>query len=133
MYAKLCVNNTASSKDIILTQKQEAFPTLSNERRIALGTLLSLLLKYHGRLSTHPRTIFQLMVNEGGDVFAGQATKVLQNREIPYMEFLDKEAVKKESKKTQAEFLCDSVVVCFDISPTQEFMVCECWDGTIYL
>ena len=133
VYAKLCVNNTASSEDIILTQKQEAFPALSSERRIALGTLLSLLLKYHGRLSTHPRTIFQLMVNEGGDVFAGQATKVLQSCEIPYMEFLDKEAVKKESKKTQAEFLCDSVVVCFDISPTQEFMVCECWDGKIYL
>ena len=133
VYAKLCVNNTAASEDIILTQKQEAFPALSSERRIALGTLLSLLLKYHGRLSTHPRTIFQLMVNEGGDVFAGQATKVLQSREIPYMEFLDKEAVKKESKKTQAEFLCDSVVVCFDISPTQEFMVCECSDGMIYL
>ena len=133
VYAKLCVNNTAASEDIILTQKQEAFPALSSERRIALGTLLSLLLKYHGRLSTHPRTIFQLMVNEGGDVFAGQATKVLQSREIPYMEFLHKEAVKKESKKTQAEFLCNSVVVCFDISPTQEFMVCECWDGMIYL
>ena len=133
VYAKLCVNNTASSKDIILTQKQEAFPALSSERRIALGTLLSLLLKYHGRLSTHPRTIFQLMVNEGGDVFAGQATKVLQSREIPYMEFLHKEAVKNGSKNTQAEFLCNSVVVCFDISPTQEFMVCECSDGMIYL
>ena len=133
VYAKLCVNNTASSKDVILTHKQEAFPALSSERRNALGTLLSLLLKYHGRLSTHPGTIFQLMVNEGGDVFAGEATKVLQSREIPYMEFLHKEAVKKGSKKTQAEFLCNSVVVCFDISPTQEFMVCECWDGMIYL
>ena len=133
VYAKLCVNNTASSKDVILTRKQEAFPALSSERRNALGTLLSLLLKYHGRLSTHPGTIFQLMVNEGGDVFAGEATKVLQSREIPYMEFLHKEAVKNGSKNTQAEFLCNSVVVCFDISPTQEFMVCECSDGMIYL
>ena len=133
VHAKLCVNNTAASEDIILTQKQDAFPALSSERRNALGTLLSLLLKYHGRLSTHPSTIFQSMVNEGGDVFAGQATKVLQSREIPYMEFLHKEAVKKGSKNTQAEFPCNSVVVCFDISPTQEFMVCECWDGMIYL
>ena len=133
VHAKLCVNNTAASEDIILTQKQDAFPALSSERRNALGTLLSLLLKYHGRLSTHPSTIFQSMVNEGGDVFAGQATKVLQSREIPYMEFLHKEAVKKDSKNTQAEFPCNSVVVCFDISPTQEFMVCECWDGMIYL
>ena len=133
VYAKLCVNNTASSEDIILTKKQEAFQALSSERRNALGTLLCLLLKYHGRLSTHPSTIFQLMVNEGGNVFAGEATKVLQSHEIPYMEFLHKEAVKKGSKKTQAEFLCNSVVVCFDISPTQEFMVCECWDEMIYL
>ena len=132
MYAKLCVNNTASSEDIILTQKQEAFQSLSSESRKALGTLSFVLRKYHGRLSTHPSTIFQLMVNEGGDVFAGEATKVLQSREKPYMEYLHKEAL-KELNKTQAEFHCNSMVVCFDISPTQEFMVCECTDGMIYL
>ena len=133
VYAKLCVNNTASSEDIILTQKQEAFQLLSSKSQSALSTMWSLLRKHHGRLSTHPSTIFQVMVNEGGDVFAGEATKVLQSREIPYMEYLHKEAVKKESKKTQAEFPCNSTVVCFDISPTQEFMVCECTDGMIYL
>ncbi|CAH3015681.1 unnamed protein product, partial [Porites evermanni] len=133
VYAKLCVNNTASSEDIILTQKQEAFEALSSERQKALGTLLSLLRKYHGRLSTHPCTIFQVMVNEGGDVFAGEATKVLQSRKLPYMEYRHKEAVKKESKKTQAEFPFNSKLACFDISPTQEFMVCECTDGMIYL
>ena len=132
VYAKLCVNNTASSEDIVLTEKQEACQSLSSERRKALGTLLSLLLKYRRRLSTHPSNIFQLMVNEGGDVFAGEATKVLQSREKPYMEYLHKEAL-KELNKTQAEFHCKSVVVCFDISPTQEFMVCECTDGMIYL
>ena len=133
VYAKLCVNNTASSEDIILTHKQDAFQSLSSERLKALDTLLSLLRKYHGRLSTHPSTIFQVMVNEGGDVFAGDARKVLQSNEIPYMEYLHKEAVKKESYRTQAEFPCNSTVACFDISPTQEFMVCECTDGMIYL
>ena len=132
VYAKLCVNNTASSEDIILTQKQDAFQSLSSESRKALGTLLSLLRKYRGRLSTHPSTIFQVMVNDGGNVFAGEATKVLQSREIPYMEYLHKEAV-KEVNNTQAEFPCNSTVVCFDISLTQEFMVCECTDGMIYL
>ena len=88
VYAKLCVNNTAASEDIVLTQKQEAFQSLSGERRKALGTLLSLSRKYRGRLSTHPSIIFQVIVNEGGDVLAGEATKVLQSREIPYMEYL---------------------------------------------
>ena len=133
VYAKLRVNNTASSEDIILTQKQESFQSLSSESRNALGILLSLLRKYHGRLSTHPSTIFQLMVNEGGDVFAGDARKVLQSNEISYMEYLHKESVKKESYRTQAEFPCNSTVTCFDISPTQEFMVCECTNGMIYL
>ena len=132
VYAKLCVNNTASSEDIILTQKQEAFQSLSSERQKALGTLLSLLRKYRRRLSTQPSTIFQVMVNEGGDVFADEATKVLQSREIPYMEYCHKEAL-KELNKTQAEFPCKSAVACFDISPKQEFMVCECTDGMIYL
>ena len=132
VYAKLCVNNTASSEDIILTQKQEAFQSLSSERQKALGTLLSLLRKYRRRLSTHPSTIFQVMVNEGGDVFAGEATKVLQSREIPYMEYFHREAL-KELNKTQAEFPCKSAVACFDISLKQEFMVCECTDGMIYL
>ena len=133
VHAKLCVHNTVNSEDIIYVQKREAFKSLSDESQRALSTLLSLLRKYHGRLSTYPSTIFQVMVNEGGDVFAGEATKVLQSRKIPYMEYLHKEAVKKESKKTQAEFLCNSKVACFDISPKQEFMVCECTDGMIYL
>ena len=132
VHAKLCVHNTVNSEDIIYVQKREAFKSLSDESQRALSTLFSLLRKYHRRLSTHPSTIFQVMVNEGGDVFAGEATKVLQSREIPYMEYLHKEAV-KESNKTQAEFPCNSVVACFDISPTQEFMVCECTNGMIYL
>ena len=133
VYAKLCVHNTVNSEDIIRVQEREAFKSLSDESQRALSTLFSLLRKYHGRLSTHPSTILQVMVNEGGDVFAGEATNVLQSREIPYMEYLHKEAVKKESKKTLAEFLCNSKPSCFDISPTQEFMVCECTDGMIYL
>ena len=132
VYAKLCVNNTASSEDIILTQKQGAFQALSSEREKALGTLLFLLRKYRGRLSTHPSIIFQVMVNEGGDVLAGEATKVLQSREIPYIEYLNKETL-NQLNKTQAEFPCKSTVACFDISPKQEFMVCECTDGMIYL
>ena len=132
VHAKLCVHNTVNSEDIIRVQEREAFKSLSDESQRALSTLFSLLRKYHGRLSTHPSTIFQVMVNEGGDFFAGEATKVLQSREIPYMEYLHKEAL-KEWNKTQAEFRCNSKVACFDVSPTQEFMVCECTDGMIYL
>ena len=132
VHAKLCVHNTVNSEDIIRVQEREAFKSLRDESQRALSTLFSLARKYHRRLSTHPGTIFQVMVNEGGDVFAGEATKVLQSREIPYMEYFHKEAL-KELNKTQAEFRCKSEVACFDISPTQEFMVCECTDGMIYL
>ena len=132
VHAKLCVHNTVNFEDIIHVKKREAFKSLSDESQGALITLFSLLRKYHRRLSTHPSTIFQVTVNEGGDVFAGEATKVLQSRDMPYMEYLHKEAVKKESKKTQAEFHCNSAVACFDISSTLEFMVCECTDGMIY-
>ena len=134
VYAKLCVNDTASSEDIVLTQKQEAFQLLSSERQNALGTLLFLLRKYHERLTTNPTSFFQVMVNEGGDDFAGEATELLQTKyhDIPYMKYVHKGAMEEEIE-VQALFRCTSRVACFDISPQQEFMVCECRDGTIQL
>ena len=132
VYGKLCVNTTASSEDIILTQKQTQ--SLSSESQKALGTLLFLLRKYHERLATNPSAFFQVMVNEGGDVFAGEATELLQTKyhEIPYMEYIHKGATEEEMA-VQAMFRCASRVACFDISPQQESMVCECRDGTIQL
>ena len=134
VYAKLCVNDTASSEDMVLTQKQEAFQLLSSESQNALGTLLFLLRKYHERLTTNPTSFFQVMVNEGGDDFAGEATELLQTKyhDIPYMKYVHKGAMEEEMV-VQALFRCTSRVACFDISPQQEFMVCECRDGTIQL
>ena len=134
VYAKLCVNDTASSEDIVLTQKQEAFQLLSSERQNALATLLFLLRKYHERLTTNPTSFFQVMVNEGGDDFSGEATELLQTKyhDIPYMKYVHKGAMEEEME-VQALFRCNSRVACFDISPQQEFMVCECMDGTIQL
>ena len=134
VYAKLRVNDTASSEDIILTQKQEAFQSLSSESQNALRTLLFLLRKYHERLSTNPSAFFQVMVNQGGDVFAGEATELLQTKchEIPYFEYIHKGAIEEEME-VQVVFRCTSQVACFDIFPQREFMVCECMDGTIQL
>ena len=134
VYAKLCVNDTASSEDMVLTQKQEAFQLLSSESQNALGTLLFLLRKYHERLTTNPTSFFQVMVNEGGDDFAGEATELLQTKyhDIPYMKYVHKGAMEEEIE-VQALFRCTSRVACFDISPQQEFLVCECRDGTIQL
>ena len=134
VYAKLCVNDMASSEDMVLTQKQEAFQLLSSESQNALGTLLFLLRKYHERLTTNPTSFFQVMVNEGGDDFAGEATELLQTKyhDIPYMKYVHKGAMEEEIE-VQALFRCTSRVACFDISPQQEFLVCECRDGTIQL
>ena len=134
VYAKLCVSDMAFSEDIILTQQQEAFQLLSSECQNALGTLLFLLRKYHERLTTNPTSFFQLMVNEGGDDFAGEATELLQTKyhDIPYMKYVHKGAMEEEIEM-QALFRCTSQVACFDISPQQEFMVCECRDETIQL
>ena len=134
VYAKLRVHNTASSEDIILSQKQKAFYLLSSESQNALGTLLFLLRKYHARLATNPSGFFQVMVNEGGDVLAGEATELLQTKyhQIPYMEYIHKGAIEEEME-VQAMFRCTSQVACFDISPQQELMVCECMDVTIQL
>ena len=135
VFAKLCVNNATSSEDIIRVQRHELFRALSSKRKRTLSTLLFLLRKYHERLTTIPTAFFQVMMKEGGKDCAKKAKELLhtQYHEIPFMKFADKRAAKEQISGIQAVFRCTSQVACFDISPRQEFMVCECKNGTIQL
>ena len=135
VFAKLCVNNATSSADIIRVQRHERFRALSRKSRRTLSTLLFLLRKYHERLTAIPSTFFQVMMKEGGKDCAKKAKELLhiQYHDIPFMKFVDKRAAKKQISGIQAVFRCTSQVACFDISPQQEFIVCECRNGTIQL
>ena len=135
VFAKLCVNNATSSEDIIRVQRHELFRALSLKSRRTLSTLLFLLRKYHERLTTFPSTFFQVMMKEGGKDCARKAKELLhtQYHDIQFMKFVDKRAAKEQISEIQAVFRCTSQVACFDISPQQEFMVCECRNGMIQL
>ena len=50
--------------------------------------------------------------------------------QIAYMKYLDAEEQKGADK---ARFECSDKIVCFDVSPEMDFIVCECRDGTIHL
>ena len=135
VFAKLCVNNTTSSEDIIRVQRHELFRALSRRSKRTLSTMLFLLRKYHERLTAIPSTFFQVMMKEGGKDCAKKAKELLhaQYHDIPFMKFVDKRAAKEQISGIQAVFRCTSQVACFDISPQQEFMVCECRNGMIQL
>ena len=135
VFAKLCVNNATSSEDIIRVQRHELFRALSRRSKRTLSTMLFLLRKYHERLTAIPSTFFQVMMKEGGKDCAKKAKELLhtQYHEIPFMKFVDKRAAKEQISGIQAVFRCTSQVACFDISPQQEFMVCECRNGMIQL
>ena len=135
VFAKLCVNNATSSEDIIRVQRHELFRALSRRSKRTLSTMLFLLRKYHERLTAIPSTFFQVMMKEGGKDCAKKAKELLhiQYHEIPIMKFVNKRAAKEQISGIQAVFRCTSQVACFDISPQQEFMVCECRNGMIQL
>ena len=135
VFAKLCVNNATSSEDIIRVQRHELCRALSRRSKRTLSTMLFLLRKYHERLTAIPSTFFQVMMKEGGKDCAKKAKELLhiQYHEIPFMKFFNKRAAKEQISGIQAVFRCTSQVACFDISPQQEFMVCECRNGTIQL
>ena len=50
--------------------------------------------------------------------------------QIAYMKYLD---VEEQKGADQARFECSDKIVCFDVSPEMDFIVCECRDGTIHL
>ncbi|KAL9966363.1 hypothetical protein ACROYT_G024419 [Oculina patagonica] len=132
VYAKLCVSVTAASEDILCIQKQEGVKVLFTEWQRALGTLLYQLRKHIRTLTELPHTVFQALLNEGGPELSSEALNLLNTRysEISYMEFVQKNDLEV---LVQSKFQCLAKVVCFDISPLLDYMVCECQDGTIRL
>lgn len=132
VYAKLCAKNTDVLKELLLVQEHRSYSALSEE---TVGKIESLQLpfKKHGSLLQDlPHVIFQNVLNEGGSNLFREVLQLLRAKhpEIPYMELLDKSDHKSPVK---ARFYCSDKVVCFDVSPDGEHMVCEGRDGTIHL
>ena len=132
VYAKLCVNVTAASEDILCVQKHAGVKAMFQGCQRALDTLLHLLRKHISILIKLPRAIFQCLLNEGGPELSFQASDLLETKysEIPYMKYLHKEDLQAH---LLIKFVCSAKVACFDVSPQLNYMVCECIDNTIQL
>ena len=128
VYAKLCVNVTTASEDILCVQKHVGIEELQR----SLNTLLVLLRKHVEPLESLPHTIFQTSLNEGGPELSSEALNLLEIKysEMAYMEYLHKMDLQW---RVQTQFRCSSSVRCFDVSPQLDRMVCECDDNTMQL
>ena len=132
VFAKLRLNSFTAAEDLVWLQKKGTSTILSKDIQSNLNTLLFLLRKHCNRLTSHPHLFLQTMLNEGETVLSSEASNLLQNKYpgIPYMEYVHKQ---KEQGGVVACFKCSSVVVCFDVSPSLDHMVCECDDGMLQL
>ena len=132
VYARLCVISSAASEDIVSVKRQEDWKALSTDKQSTLESLLFLLKKYNVTLQELPITIFQTLLNDGKGELSSEALKLLKTKfsDVCYMEYLQKNALQEAS---QTKFICSAPVVCFDVSPRKDYMVCECLDGTVHL
>ena len=126
VYAKLRVDSAIPAEDIACITK------FSVKRQAASKTLLFLLRKHISTLKQLPHVIFQTSLNEGGPELSYDASNLLKSKysHISHMEYLDKNNLEGI---VQTKFHCSSEVACFDVSPSSDYMVCECRDGTIQL
>ncbi|CAH3130656.1 unnamed protein product [Pocillopora meandrina] len=132
VYAKLTVKSTAATEDVLCVQEKENTNGLSKNCREALETLLLLLRKHLSTLSKLPHAIFQILLNEGGRELSAEALSLLNTKyaDLPYMEYLRK---KEERTDVLLRFFASDNVICFDVSPNQDYLVCECSNDTIHL
>ena len=132
LYGKICVNNSTAAENILWLQSHELFRALSANTKDLLNTLIVFLRKHFSIFTDDPHLVFQTLLNEGGPVLSRMASNMLQHKypEVPYLEFVNK---KMQQGAVLARFRCSSLVVCFDVSPQLDFMVCDCYDGKIQL
>ena len=131
VYAKLKVKSTFATEDLLSLHSQNC-SLLSDERVFVVTSLLSLLKKHSYILVDHPHLLFQCLINEGIPELSSSAAVILESSmpQIAYMKYLDTE---EQKGADQARFECSDKIVCFDVSPEMDFIVCECRDGTIHL
>ena len=132
VYAKTCLNSTLVAEDLVWLKKHGIFTLLSKNNQSIIDILLFLLRKYILTFTDSPRYFFETVLNQGGTLLTVQASYLLQNKypEIAYMESFHKETL-QEGIVTQFKFSSD--VVCLDVSPKLDYVVCECDDGVLQL
>ena len=132
VYAKTGVNSTIAAEDLLWLKEQGIFALLSKDNQSIVDTLLFVLRKNLRLLTDTPRRFLQTILNQGGKVLTVEATNLLRNKypEIPYMEVVHKET---QHGSAVAQFECSSDVICLDVSPQLDYMVCECKDGMLQL
>ena len=132
VYAKTCVNCTVAAGHLLWLKKQVIITLLSKGNQSIVDTLLFVLRKNRRLLTDTPRTFLQTVLNQGGKVLTVEASKLLRNKfpEIPYME-VDHEETQQGG--VVARFECPSDVICSDVAPQLDYMVCECKDGMFQL
>ena len=132
VYAKTCVNSTLAAEDLVWLEKEGFFTLLSKDNQSFVDTLMFLLRKTLRLLTDTPRTFLPTILNQGGKVLSVDASNLLQNKypEIPYMEVVHQ---KTQHGSVVAQFQCSSHVLCLDVSPQLDCIVCECSDGMLQL
>ena len=132
VYAKTFVNSTIAAEDLVWLKKQGIFALLSKDNQSIVDTLLFVLRKNLRLLTDTPRRFLQTILNQGGKVLTVEASNLLRNKypEIPYMEVVHKET---QQGGVIARFDCSSAMICLDVSPQLDYMVCECSDGMLQL
>ena len=131
IYAKLCVKSTSAIEDLLSLHSKNS-RIVSEERDFVVTSLLSLLRKHSYILFDYPHLFFQSLINEGSPEFSSTGAKIIKSSTptIPCMKYLDND---KQKGAVQGRFYCSDKIACFDISPTLDYMVCECRDETIHL
>ena len=132
VYAKTFVNSTIAAEDLVWLKKQGVFALLSKDNQSIVDILLFVLRKNLRLLTDRPRRFLQTILNQGGKVLSVEASNLLRNKypEIPYMEVVHKNT---QQEGVVARFPCSSDVICLDVSPQLDYMVCECNNGMLQL
>ena len=132
VYAKTSVNSTIAAEDLVWLKEQGIFALLSKDVQSIVDTLLFLLRKNLRLFTDTPHTFLQTILNQGGKVLTEEASNLLRIKysEIPYMEVVHKETIQGG---VLAQFNCSSDVICLDVSPQLDYMVCECDNGMLQL
>ena len=125
--------NVASTSLETYDEISERMSTNARVSSEIVKELHSLILKFAFSLQEHPKTFFQIVVNESGEQLSSKASDLLQTRYKDIFYFKSDRHGRGNDAVYKVRFYLSGYIVSIDVSPNHDYIVCGYSNGGIEL
>ena len=133
VHASLCIDVYKTLSNLSSLESHNMYKTLREKTQATIKRLIGIIRKYTSILKVAAQSFFQHVLNENSEELSPTASALLMTRYREFAYFQSMEEEGSTEKAAIGRILTTGSILDVDISPAEDFLVCECSGGGIEL